>query len=279
MNADVLVQLGGAQTSLGESNGHALSWGAILAGAFGAAGLSLVLLAFGAGAGLSSVSPWSTPASPSTAFKVGVGLYFVVMAMLASGVGGYLAGRLRTRWAGATPREVFFRDTAHGFLTWAVATVLSLTLLATPAASLVGGASAALARAPGQGSALLDGPIDELFRSASGVATPGPETAATRAEVTRVFVASLQTGSDFSADDRAWLAQTVAARTGLSAEQARQRVSVVIDKTKITADQARKAAAQMSLWVAAALLVGAFSGSIAAIEGGALRDGTWHFKV
>jgi hypothetical protein len=270
-----------AREAMAESSAHALSWGAIIAGGLAAAGLSLVLLAFGAGAGFSSISPW-TPTATSTTFKVTVGIYFVVMAMMASAVGGYLSGRLRTRWAGASPREVFFRDTAHGFLTWAFATILSLTLLATPVASLVGGSSSALARTAGQTTGLLDASVDELLRPNSGnsaASTGVAENAAWRDETGRIFSSAFQNGGEFGPDDRAYLAQVVAARTGLTPLQAQERVTAIIDKAKRTADAARKAAAQMSLWLAAALLVGAFSASLAAIEGGALRDGSWHYKV
>ena len=106
----------------------AVSWGAILAGGVAAASLTLILLAFGPGVGFSSISPWSTAATTTT-FHIAAGLYFIVTAMIASGVGGYLAGRLRTRWTGAHSREVFFRDTAHGFLAWGFATLLSLSLI------------------------------------------------------------------------------------------------------------------------------------------------------
>jgi hypothetical protein len=277
MDAEVLVQRE-SPVGLAEANVSAVSWGAIIAGGFAAAGLSLVLLAFGVGAGLSSVSPWSTGAT-STTFKISVGVYFVATAMMASSVGGYLAGRLRTRWAGAHTREVFFRDTAHGFLTWAFATVLSLTLLATPVASIVGGASGALARAAGQTTGVLDPSVDALLRPATGMNMNTADMVAWRADVGRVFSSTFQGSGAFSAADRAYLAQVVSATTGLDHEQAQARVSNVIEQALQTADKVRKAAAQMSLWLAAALLAGAFSASLAAIEGGALRDGTWHYKV
>ncbi len=96
----------------------------MIAGGIAAAAVSLVLLAFGIGVGFSVVSPWSDQGVSSTTFSVGAGIYLVVVAMLASTVGGYLAGRLRNRWAGIHQDEVYFRDTAHGFLAWAFATVL-----------------------------------------------------------------------------------------------------------------------------------------------------------
>jgi hypothetical protein len=102
-----------------------VSWGAIAAGAVGAAALALLLIAFGAGLGLSAVSPWSDSGVSASTFKTGTGIYLVIVAVMSSAVGGYLAARLRSKWVGAHSHEVFFRDTAHGFIAWAFATLLS----------------------------------------------------------------------------------------------------------------------------------------------------------
>ena len=99
----------------------AMSWGAIAAGAVGAAALALLLIAFGAGLGLSAVSPWSDSGVSASTFNTGTGIYLVIVAVMSSAVGGYLAARLRTKWVGAHTNEIFFRDTAHGFLAWAFA--------------------------------------------------------------------------------------------------------------------------------------------------------------
>jgi hypothetical protein len=261
-----------------ESVASAVSWGAIFAGGFAAAGISLVLLAFGAGLGLSTISPWSG-VGVTTKFKVTVGIYFIVMAILASAVGGYLTGRLRTRWVSAHTREVFFRDTAHGLISWAFATVLSLTMLAAPASALLGGATAALAGDNANAASITDGFVDHLIRpAASGNASAG-DMLAWRGEAGRLYAAALKNGEDLSNADRAYLAQIVATHTGLSAADAAERVTATFTDARAAADQVRKATAQMSLWVAASLLAGALAASLAAIEGGGLRDGTWHFKV
>src|ERR1700683_4454272 len=84
----------------------AVSWGAIAAGAVGAAALSLLLIAFGAGLGLSSVSPWSDSGVFAATFKTATGIFVVVVAVMSSAVGGYLAGRLRTKWVGVHTNEV-----------------------------------------------------------------------------------------------------------------------------------------------------------------------------
>src|ERR1017187_922950 len=119
----------------------AVSWPAIAAGAIAAAALTLVLLAFGAGMGFSAVSPWGNSGVSAGTFEISTGLYLICVAMLASAIGGYIAGRLRTKWAGVHTHEVFFRDTAHGFLAWGLATILSAAFLASAATNIAGGTS------------------------------------------------------------------------------------------------------------------------------------------
>jgi MFS family permease len=109
----------------------AVSWGAVIAGAVGAAALSLVLFLLGTGLGLAAVSPWSREGISGTTAGVSTIIWITVVQLLASALGGYLAGRLRTRWVTVHTNEVFFRDTAHGFLAWAVATLLMATLLSS----------------------------------------------------------------------------------------------------------------------------------------------------
>src|SRR4029079_9261084 len=135
---DAVVIQPGVDTA--EQSVSAVSWPAVAAGAVASCALTLVLLAFGIGLGLSVVSPWSGSGVSATTFKIGTGLYLIVIAMLASSIGGYLAGRLRSRWIGVHSDEVYFRDTAHGFVAWAFASVLGAAVLATPATSLLSGA-------------------------------------------------------------------------------------------------------------------------------------------
>ena len=120
-----------------EAHSSGVSWGAVFGGAFVAAAFYLILLALGAGLGLSAVSPWSNiGASASTVGSAAI-IWLILMQIIASALGGYLTGRLRTRWALIHTDEVYFRDTANGFLAWAVALVISVTFLASAAASMV----------------------------------------------------------------------------------------------------------------------------------------------
>ena len=121
-----------------EASSSAVSWAAVLAGAFVAAAMSLTLLALGAGIGLSSLSPWSTAAMSEAVVTKGGIVFLIILEIIASAVGGYMAGRLRTKWVNVHTHEVYFRDTAHGFLTWAVSLVITAAFLASASAAMTG---------------------------------------------------------------------------------------------------------------------------------------------
>jgi hypothetical protein len=222
----------------------------------------LVLLSFGAGMGFAVVSPWGHSGVSATTFKIGTGLYFIVMAMISSAVGGYLAGRLRTKWIGVQTTEVHFRDTAHGFLAWAVASVLGAVLLASPASSLIGGTLSGVTQVAANStqSSPMDGYVDTLLRSDNPSAQGHPDPAATQAEMVRLFTTSFHNGTDLSAADRTYVAKVVSARTGLSQADADKRVNDVVTQVKTDLDNARKAAMQLAIWLTLSLFIGAFSG-------------------
>jgi hypothetical protein len=257
-----------------------VSWAAVLAGAVASCALTLVLLSFGMGMGFSVVSPWGNSGVSATTFKIGTGLYFVVMAMISSAVGGYLAGRLRTKWVGIQTTEVHFRDTAHGFLAWAVASVLGAILLASPASSLIGGTLSGATQVAANSAQLspMDGYVDTLLRS-DNPSTQGQQNSSDpRAEMVRLFTTSFRNG-DMKPADKTYVAKVVSARTGLSEADAEKRVTDVTTQVKADLDSARKAAMQIAMWLTLSLFIGAFSASLAATEGGGLRDGTWGKKA
>ncbi|WOJ91669.1 hypothetical protein RZS28_19670 (plasmid) [Methylocapsa polymorpha] len=278
----VTVELPSRNKETEEAQDHAVSWAAIVAGGVASAALTLVLLAFGAGIGLSAVSPWANSGISTTTFNIAAGAYLCIIAVMASSIGGYLAGRLRTKWVGVHIHEVYFRDTAHGFLAWAFATVLSAAVLASTAANIVGGAAAAFTQANGsmvgQSAGPMAGFVDLLLRANPATTRSNAvDVAAARAEFNRLFTARLSSGEEFSPADQSYLAQVVAARAGLNQEDAEKRVSQVIAQAKSAVDSARKAGARFALWLTASLLLGAFSASLAATEGGGLRDGIWKY--
>ena len=253
----------------------AVSWPAIAAGAIAAAAMTLVLLAFGAGMGFSAVSPWGNSGISAGIFQISTALYLMVVALLASALGGYVAGRLRTRWVGVHTHEVFFRDTAHGFLSWALATVIGAGFLAAAASNIAGGASPGLATAANvsatAGAGGLDYYVDALLRPNPAASAATTDLGAARREIAGILTKGIGDG-DVAGPDRTYVAQVVAARTRLGQADADKRVSNVIEQAKTDLDNARKAAAKLSLWLTAALLFGAFAASLAATQGRKVRD-------
>src|SRR6187399_1813975 len=152
------------------TEGGAVSWGAVIAGAVGAAAFSLVLFLLGTGLGLAVVSPWGSEGISGATAGVSTIIWVTVVQLLASVLGGYLAGRLRTRWVTVRTDEVFFRDTAHGFLAWGVSTLLMATLLSSAAGALVSTGAKA-------GGAVVGSAVAVAGASAAGAgaaATPDP---------------------------------------------------------------------------------------------------------
>jgi hypothetical protein len=282
-----------------ESANSAVSWAAIIAGAVAASALSLALVMLGAGLGLVSVSPWSTNNVSVTTFGVLAALWFLAVQLFAPGVGGYLAGRLRTRWVAVHTDEVFFRDTAHGLLVWALSAIVGAWLIGSAASSVASGVAHLGASAVEAAGAAAAGPAaqvagpaassegnptgyftDMLLRSdhpdASG------NSGASQAEIGRILATDLSSG-DMPAADKSYVARVVAARTGLSQADAEKRVADVfdqaqkakqkaVDAAKAAADAARKTGVYVALWAFISLLVGAFSASYMATVGGRVRD-------
>jgi hypothetical protein len=268
-----------------ESAVSAASWPAIFAGAATAVATTLVLVALGTGFGLASVSPWPHRGASATTFQVMTAIWLIVVQWLSAALGGYMTGRLRTKWVGTHTDEVFFRDTAHGFVTWALATVVGAGVLATAvgavsekgieAASSVT-SSAANGAAMSVSDSLMPYDVDRLLRS-PGTTKSGSE-ADEKAEVTRILTKGISTG-EVSAEERDYLIKLVAARTGLSETDAQKRVDDVIAtekeaevKVRQAADVARKATAATSIFMGLSMLIGAFIASAAAALGGRLRD-------
>jgi hypothetical protein len=282
-----------AVTTLDQAELSTVSWPAVIAGAVASAALTLFLLALGVGIGFSIVSPWGDEGVSATTFHVSAGIYLVAVAMLASAVGGYLSGRLRARWANVHNDEIYFRDTAHGLLTWALATVLGASVLGGATTHILAGASAGLAPAASVAAnqtGSTDNYVDMLLRRDPAPATPtqlgvgsspsqasdAPDLSSTRDELGRLLGPALRKGGDISPANRTYVAKVVAARTGLSQAEAERRVSEVITQAKQTADEARKATAKLMLWLAGSMLAGALAAMLGATEGGVLRDSKWY---
>jgi len=286
------------------SSSSAVSWVAIFAGAAAAAALSLILLLLGTGLGLSSLSPWAREGVSAKTLGIGTVLWVTFMQLAASALGGYIAGRLRTKWVDLRRDEVVFRDTAHGFLTWAVATLLTAALLTSTVSSIISGgvqagaqvaggaastaasAAAATETSAGATAAKSDsGPVgylvDSLFRGPMGSRAPSSPEQATP-EVTRIFTNAIATGK-LPEEDARYAAQLVAQRSGLPEAEAEKRVNETFNQiqTKVkeaetkaseAADAARKASAVAALFLFLSLLIGAFVAGYSATIGGRHRD-------
>ncbi len=292
-----------------QANAHAVSWAAIFVGATAAAALSLILLMLGGGLGLSSISPWANAgiANAST-FGLSTIIWIAVTQILASGMGGYLAGRLRVKWSGVHADEVHFRDTAHGFLAWAVATLVTAAFLTSVIGAIMTGSAHRGESSIGAGGSMAvpggtaettahlmrhssveefeTGPlgyfIDSLFRqninSLSGgktISTDTSQKSASSDEITRIFLHSMDSKVLPSADAK-YAGQLVVQQTGLTQLEAEKRVNDAFDKIQTqkneATDKLRKATIYATLWLFVSLLMGAFSASLAATWGGRSRD-------
>jgi hypothetical protein len=263
-------------TGINEAYASGVSWAAVIAGASVTAALALILVTLGTGLNLSAM-PTTVGAGD---FKVGPGtiIWLIIIQIIASAMGGYLAGRLRTKWTSIHTDEVYFRDTAHGFLAWAVALVVTASFLASSASSIMVGSRRATNAGAGQtsGSQIAQFEfepnayfIDSLFRSDH----PQPMRADSyiRTEAARIIAHGLQQ-NNISDADRTYLASLIAAHTRLGQVAAENRVSVVFAAVQDAVNANRKALARLSLWLFIALLIGAFSASLAATIGGKERD-------
>ena len=284
----------------GDSASSAVRWAPVFAGATGATAITLLLTILGTGLGLTMISPFASESYSSGTVAISAAIWLIVIQWLSAGFGGYLTGRLRTRWASVHEDETFFRDTAHGFLSWAVGTVFVASVLGSTMTSLVsGGVSAAssvtsgLVQGAAQGAAQNEqltsavsqaDPsayfLDMMFRPGTDATTgtPPANPADARQEAARILLAGAAAG-EIPAADKTYLAQIVSRNTGLPQAQAEQRVNDVIaqadaaaQKAKEAADTARKAGATMAILTFVALLIGAFIASVAAAIGGRQRD-------
>jgi hypothetical protein len=255
-----------------EASASAVSWPAIWAGTAVAIATSLVLLALGSGLGFASISPWAYSGASAAAFTTMAFIWIIVVQWISAGFGGYIAGRLRSKWADTHAHEVFFRDTAHGFVTWALATSIVAILVASATSWLIAGGIHAAATQTGTAVGAYE--VDMLFRGAQS----NPSATDERAEATRILAKGLSAG-EVPGEDRNYLANLIAARTGISQDDATRRVDAVVARVKEAdvkvrqaADAARKGAAAVSLATALAMLIGAFVASAAAALGGQERN-------
>jgi len=274
----------------------AVSWAAVIAGGVTAASVAITLLLLGAGLGLASISPWAGRGVSTGTFTVFAAIWLIIVQWVASALGGYMAGRLRTKWVAVHTDEVFFRDTAHGFLSWALGVLITAVVLTGAAGSVAGRGTELATQAASNANVANRYFVDSLFRqnanpalatggSVLGAAPPLTAPGAfalsdqqMRVDATDILAEGALTGGVSQADSL-YLAQLVAQRTGLPPADAQERVTDVLNReramirsAKQTLDASRKAASGAAVYGFVALLIGAFIASVSGALGGRLRD-------
>ena len=250
-----------------------VEWSPIVLGAFAAAALSSVLLAFGVtiGLGVSSTAPsWR---DASAALAILSGLYLVLQAVLSFGLGGYLAGRVRapTGARAAVVEETERADGVHGLGAWALAVIIGAILAALIGAATVNRSSPMRSGAPATAAEpLLSYELDRLFRA--GRRNDPVDLSAERAEAGRILLTS-SSHNGLSSDDRTYLIQLVGALTGLSQADAERRVDNAIASAKTAIARSRRSTIILAFSIATAVLLGAAAAWAAACAGGRHRDG------
>jgi hypothetical protein len=230
------------------------------------------LLTLGSGLGFASISPWAYSGASAAAFTTVAAIWIVIVQWISAGFGGYITGRLRSKWADTRTHEVFFRDTAHGFVTWALATSIVAILAASATFWMI--AEGTHAAATPTGMMVSPYEVDTLFRGAQANSSVTDE----RAEATRILAKGIIAGV-VPGEDRSYLAKLIATRTGMPQDDAQKRVDAVVArvqeadvKVRLAANTARKAAAAASLVTALAMVIGAFIACVAAALGGYERN-------
>jgi hypothetical protein len=273
-----------------------VSWGAILGGAFVTAALGIALLSLGTGLGFASASAWQEEGASAKAIGVGAILWLIIVQVISAVLGGYVAGRMRTKWATVHTDEVAFRDTAHGLIVWALGVVITSFVVASTASSVAG----AGARAAGSAASAVGSGVASVAREAAGSAATDPSAyftdmllrsdkpvpdasdSSTRSEIARIMANAARTG-ELAQGDRAYVAQVISARTGMSQQEADKRINDVTAQAqqakakaeqaaREAADAARKAAATLAFASFLAMLIGALCSTYAATVGGRHRD-------
>ncbi|MDX1748930.1 MAG: hypothetical protein R3271_01265 [Methylophaga sp.] len=279
------------------ANNSSVSWAAIFAGAVTAAAMTLIMLILGFGLGFSVISPWQNEGVTMETIGWSTIIWLTITQIVAAGLGGYIAGRLRTRWTDINIDEIYFRDTAHGLISWAVATLLVALLILSSVgavisgttkagASLVQGASSVTPAISEAASESSDYFTDALLRTAPGTEIAQRADGDVRDELSTILVQALRDG-ELNEDDKQYVVGLVVNYTELDESEAEQRVDNVIERAEQTladaeqtareaADTALEGATFASLWIFVALLIGAYIASFMATVGGRQRDSIIH---
>ncbi|MBV9541405.1 MAG: hypothetical protein JO167_09055 [Alphaproteobacteria bacterium] len=264
----------------------AIPWGSIIAGAIVACAVTSVLLAFGSAIGLSVVSTSPSWRDTSYALAVVSGLYLLFIALCANGIGGYITGRLRPRFAASeVERERTLRDGLNGLMMWGLALVIA-GLVAAGAAAIAGtaagaaGGAASAVPSTSAGEGVLSYELDRLFRSDQHAGDP--DWMYRRAEASRILMTA-NSHNGVTNEDRNYLTALVAGVTKIAPPDAEARTNQAIGNARTALDRARRSGIIEAFMVGAALLFGAVIAWFAAEEGGRERDvggfPTWNWRL
>ncbi len=277
-------------TTIIETSGTAgeqsyVDWPAIIAGIVLASAISLTFIAFGSAVGLNFVDFNAREGASPIFIGIAAALWFLWIHISSFMAGGYLAGRLRRRYYDATEHESDLRDGAHGLLVWAGALVVSAIVTAAGAGAVGNMVGSTLSTATTAASNVAEGAgeamdpnayfVDTLFRSDR----PAADAATARDEAGRILAQAALGDGTVPEEDRAYLAQSVAANTGLAPDQAQARVDQAIANVEAARQEAveaarvaRNTAIIAAFLLAAASLVSAIAAYWAAQKGGNHRD-------
>jgi hypothetical protein len=267
-----------------------VEWGPIFAGALLASALSFVLLTFGTAIGLSTTSPWPNSGVSATTLA-GLAVFWILVQQIGSFMaGGYIAGRMRTRWADTPQDEVNFRDGLHGGLVWALGIVMGAALFMATAGAVARTGAEVAGKTVTASAAAAEAVLDTMLRPAApaapadpkqGAAGTAPPAAAharpaiaseeTRALMRRILSTSLATGS-LTGESRTYLAQLISQQTGLSQQEAEARINAAVAATREAADKARRTTILAGLVTAVSLVISFAAAWWGALQGGHHRD-------
>ncbi|MBE7733392.1 hypothetical protein [Devosia faecipullorum] len=261
-----------------------VDWPAIFAGIVFASAVSLVLISFGSAIGLNFVGFEAREGAPAFLVAIGAASWFLWVQISSFMAGGYLTGRLRRRHFDASEDESDMRDGAHGLLVWGGALVIGAILALSGVGALANATGQAISTATIAASNMAEDSvsatdpnayfIDTLFRANTPV-DPG----IARDEAGRIFAQAAFTDGTISSEDRTYLANVVAANTGLTPEEAQARVNMVeanVEAARQDAIEAARIARNTAIiaafLIAASSLVSAIGAYWAAQKGGNHRD-------
>ena len=205
-----------------------IEWGPVFAGAVLAAALSFVLLTFGTAIGLSATSPWPNSGLPARVIA-SLAIFWTMAQQIATFMaGGYVAGRMRSRWHEPAQDEVGFRDGLHGGLVWAVGIVIGAALLMATAGTVARTGAELTAKTAVAATASSTNPmdlvLDSMLRPPAAVPrAPGQPMDDPRPQISRILTSAVASGS-LSEPNRTYLAQLIAQRAGIPQEEAAKRV-------------------------------------------------------